>query len=147
MEFDVISTWYTRHHNHTVERDPKGSLDRWPTLLRDSDIQGFWCYNTFVLPKWSMLEWPWHISNHRRRSQIIFRSTIRFTSQPRSWFRFSKGTNSTITGNLPPTVDHPSSYQFGRSPLGKYGCYEVSNILEIRTVEAPNLRRLSSHWV
>jgi hypothetical protein len=40
-----------------VERGAEGSLDQQPILLRDSGLREFLCYNTSVLPKWSMSSW------------------------------------------------------------------------------------------
>jgi hypothetical protein len=66
----VLPTCYAHPYEWTTERDPKGSEDRRSTILRNSDIQRFWCYNAFSLLKQSMSGWLRHRSNGWDSSQV-----------------------------------------------------------------------------
>jgi len=70
MDPHVLPMLYVCPHDHMDERDPEGSEDRWPTILLNSDIQGFWWYNTSVLLKWSTPDWSQHQSISQGRHQI-----------------------------------------------------------------------------
>ena len=52
----MLPTFYACPHDQTIERDPEGFEDKWPTIIHNSSIWGFWFYNTFVLRKWSTLD-------------------------------------------------------------------------------------------
>jgi hypothetical protein len=54
----------------TVMGDPEASLDLRFSSLREFNVRGFWCYDTSVLPKWSMMDKPWRRSNGQGRSRV-----------------------------------------------------------------------------